>query len=211
MNFESLTRFIAFRLSARLGAQVQELAPKLAKDDPKKHEAAQISSFVNTRQLRGQIRIPDTVGDLQILADLGSSKITCQFQVGAPKEGKNLTKINWLLRQLPSDVSGARIETWVKNGRSVAIAETLSAAHLDPRKLLPEADREIISFVVANVGRLGSKRSNGAGSFIESLVTIVDQTYESLMQPIKPWQQKAPKMSQSVLELIPEPDEFNER
>jgi len=211
-NFESLTRYVAFRLSARLGVQVSEIAPKVARDDPKKHYVQQVSSFVANRQLVGGLRVPGAISDLQVVADLRSSQITCQFNVQAPKDGRNATKVNWLLRQLPKILNGARVEVWVKSGRTVALAETLNAAQEKASLLVPDdATREIVSFTVAHVGRLGSKRSNGDGSFISSVVDLVDTTYENLLQPMKPWQSRAPKLSPTVIDLIPEGDEFNER
>jgi hypothetical protein len=109
-------------------------------------------------------------------------------------------------------LNGTRVEVWVKSGRTVALAETLNAALEYTSILVPEdGTREIVSFTVAHVGRLGSKRSNGDGSFISSVVDLVDTTYENLVQPMKPWQSRAPKLSPTVIDLIPEGDEFNER
>ena len=211
-NFESLTRFVAFRLSARLGVQVSEVIPKIAREDPKKHYSSQVTDFVSTRQLRGGIRIPGAAADMEVIADLRSSQVTCEFEISAPKEGRNATRVNWILRQLPKSLNGARVEVWLKNGRSVALAETLNAAQEKPSKLVPvEPQKEIVSFKVAHIAKLGSKRSSGAGSFIGSVVDLVDETYEHLLQPMKPWQSRAPKLSPTVVDLIPEGDEFNER
>jgi hypothetical protein len=47
-NFESLMRFVAFRLSAKLGVEAKEIAPKLAKSDPGKHLQVTVGDFVST-------------------------------------------------------------------------------------------------------------------------------------------------------------------
>jgi hypothetical protein len=204
-KFESLMRFVAFKLSARLGVQVREIAPKIAKDDPKKYLLESTNNFVNTRTLTGKISVPGAVSDIEITADLRANQVLCQIQVSAPNDGRSLTRVNWLLKQLSDAPKSTRIEVFVKNGRQAASVAMLSDAVADPKKLMPLGDKEIVSFKLTTSTKMGSKRGSGAGSFIQSVTDSVEQTYGSVLQGLRPWSTKAPKLSDAVVELIPEP------
>lgn len=204
-KFEGLLRFVAFKLSARLGVQVREIAPKLAKDDPRKHLIERANNFISTQTLIGKINIPGAVSDIEICADIRANQIICQMQVAAPNDGRSLTRINWLLKQLSDAPRSTRVEIFVKNGRQAAGNALLSDAIADPKKLIPSGDKEIVSFKLFTTTKMGSKRGSGAGSFIQSVVDSVEQTYGSILQGLRPWATKAPKLSETVTELIPEP------
>jgi hypothetical protein len=204
-KFESLMRFTAFKLSARLGVQVREVAPKLAKDDPKKYLAAATNNFVNTRTLSGKISIPGAVSDIDVTADLRANQVLCQVQIAAPNDGRSLTRVNWLLKQLQVAPKNTLIEIFVRNGRQASGVSLLSDAMADPKRLIPADDKEIVSFKITTSAKMGAKRGSGAGSFIQSVTDAVEQTYGSVLQGLRPWAIKAPKLSDAVVELIPEP------
>ncbi|MEY4743749.1 MAG: hypothetical protein RIR34_1088 [Actinomycetota bacterium] len=204
-KYESLMRFVSFKLSARLGVQAREVAPRIAKDDPKKHLAQSTQNFVQTRTLVGKIAIPGTSSDIDVTADLRANQVLCQLQIDAPKDGRSLTRINWLLRQLPNAPKSSRVEVFVRNGRQAAAVALLSDALSDPKKLVPSEEREIVSFRVTTITKMGSKRGSGAGSFIQSVADAVENTYGEVLQNIRPWVSKPPTLSETVTELIPEP------
>lgn len=206
-NYESLIRFLTFKLSARLGVPVTEVLPRKAKDDPKKYHAETIAAFVDTKCLTGTIRIPETSSDLTIRADLRAAQVLAEMTVKAPREGRNLTRVNWLLRQLKSSPAQLRIESYVKHGRQAEAMVLLGDAIEDPKRLLPSADREIVEFRLVAISKMGAKRGNGAGSFIESVVAAAENAYESTLQNLRTWSPKAPKMSSHVVDLIPDRDE----
>lgn len=203
-KYESLMRFIAFKLSARLGVQAQEVANKLAKADPKKHLQTETSKFVQSKCLEGQIKIPGTVSDMRITADLRASQVFCEVEIAAPNEGRSQTKINWILKQLQDAPKSTRVEVYVKRGRAVERTASLAAAFDNPKSLNPDSDKEISSFKIITIGKMGSKRGNGAGSFIASVVDAAEHSYESILQNLRPWSAKAPRLSEVVTELIPD-------
>lgn len=206
-NYESLIRFATLKLSARLGVAVSEVAPRRAKEDPKKFLADSIHDFISTKTLTGTIRIPEAASDLTIVADLRAAQILCSVEVAAPRDGRNLTRINWLLRQLKDAPSNVRVEVFTKHGRVADAVALSSAASQDPAQLIPQSGREISSFRLVTIVKMGSKRGNGTGSFIGTVISAVEETYAKVLQPLRPWTAKAPKLSESVVELIPEPGE----
>lgn len=204
-KYESLMRFVAFKLSARLGVQAREVAPRLAKEDPKKHLQHSIQAFVQNRALVGRISIPGAVSDLEITADLRANQVICQVQLSSPNEGRSLTRVNWLLKQVSDAPKSTRVEVFVKNGRQAAAVCLLAEAILEPKKLLPAEDKEIVGFKLTTVTKMGSKRGAGAGSFIQSVTDAVELTYGTVLQVLRPYAVKAPRLSETIVELIPEP------
>jgi len=200
-NFESLMRFIAFRLSAKLGVNVKELEPKLAKVDPAKFRQQSIHQFVTTGQLIGGLGVPNTVSEMQVVADLRMNQIRCTVDVKAPAEGRSMTRVNWLLRQLKDAPEGMRIETRVKHGGSQASNVALnSEAQAHPEKLVPSDSREITGFTLTVMHKMGTKRGNGSGSFIGTVIDAIELSYNSVLEKLTPWAAKAPKFPIEVLD-----------
>lgn len=189
-NFESLMRFVAFRLSAKLGVEAREIAPKLAKLDPGKHLQNTISELVSMGQLMGSIGIPKTVSPLAIRADLKSGQIFCSVEIPAPTEGRSSTRVSWLLRQLKDSQVDVRIETKVKRSSTPSNIALLSKAIDNPSLLTPVEEKEISSFIISTIFKMGTKRGEGSGSFIDSVVTAAEISYTVLLERIKVWTPK---------------------
>lgn len=202
-NFESLMRFAAFRLSAKLGVHVKELAPKLAKEESVKYRQQSILQFVSTGQLVGSLVVPNTVSEMRVVADLRMNQIRCTVEVKAPSEGRSLTRVNWLLRQLRDAPEGLRIETRVKRGGAqAAIVALNSEAQAYPERLIPTDGREITGFTLTVMQKLGTKRGNGAGSFISTVVEAIELSYNSVLEKLSTWTAKAPKLPVEKLDSL---------
>jgi len=197
-NFESLMRFSAFRLSAKLGVEVHEVAPKLAKVDPKKHLASVTSGLISQGQLSGELKIPNTVSNLFVKADIRANQIIAWADVQAPTEGRATTRVNWLLRQLKGSSGEVRIETLVKRSPGAVKIGLLKEVSENPGLLVPDDDREIVAFRVATTTKMGSKRGDDSGSFIKSVLTAIEVTYSDIFEKLRPWAQKAPKIALDV-------------
>jgi hypothetical protein len=68
--------------------------------DPAWRISSQVTDPVEHGRLQGALRIPNTVGALNITADLRARSVVCSVDIDAPKEGRPTTKVNWLVRQL---------------------------------------------------------------------------------------------------------------
>ena len=135
-----------------------------------------------TGQLSGAIRIPDTVGQLVVTADLRSSKVACHVDVDAPREGRPTTRVNWLVRQLKAAPDSLRIETFAAHARGSSAAELLGAVREDPAVLVVDPTKEIRSFRLALTLTMGTKRGRGRGSFIDSVLGATDTFYADVLQ-----------------------------
>ena len=100
MRFEALVRFACLQLGRQLGTEVAPALTQQEAANPELRTAALTADLVKSGAMSADIRIPNTVSNLHIHADLRSSKITCSFDLDAPREGRATTRINWLVRQL---------------------------------------------------------------------------------------------------------------
>jgi hypothetical protein len=60
--------------------------------------------------------------------------------------------------------------------------------------LIDDPKRELRTFRVALGASMGSKRGQGRGSFLGSVLDLLDTFYESTVQTIKPWAAAPPKL-----------------
>jgi hypothetical protein len=194
-SFESLTRFVALRLSAKLGVEVVQVAPKIAQLDPRKHQQQSVADFLSSGKLSGSIRIPNTSSDIAVFADLRAKSITCSVDIDAPLEGRNLTRINWLLRQVKNTPEGLRIEVRVKRSTSSFVTAAMYASAIEkPAVLLPPSGADILGFRLTLIQTMGTKRGDGAGSFVATVVESVELGYQVLLENLKSWSAKAPRL-----------------
>ena len=202
-RFESLVRYSALTLSARLGVSAKEIVPRSAKSDYKRHLVSQSQKLIQSKQLIGSITIPGAPADLEMSADLGSGLLHCRFTISAPQEGRNKSRISWLTRQIKEVPTGTTISWSYKHAR---IPESPhSHQNLSDKNYEYELDnsRELSIFTIEVVRNMGTKRSSGKGGFIDSVVGLFEETYGNLLQNVKPWQPPAPKLSETVREIIP--------
>lgn len=109
-RFDALLRFASLQLGRRLGTEVVPVLSRKEAADPTVRVLALTTALVQTGQLSGVIRIPDTVGNLVVTADLRASRVTCHVDVEAPRDGRATTRVNWLVRQLKNAPDSARVE-----------------------------------------------------------------------------------------------------
>ena len=195
-RFDALLRFASLRLGRQLGTEVMPVLSRREQADPTLRTQALTALLCQQGQLSGAIRIPDTVGQLVVTADLRSSKVTCHVDVEAPREGRPTTRVNWLLRQLKSASDALRIESFNAHARGTSAAELLTKVREDPAVLVVDPAREIKSFRLAVVAPMGTKRGRGRGALIDSVLAACDAFYADVLQTLKPWAATPPRMRQ---------------
>jgi hypothetical protein len=117
--------------------------------DPSVRAQALLSSLVQDGVLRGSIRIPNTVGPMQVHVDLRAGRVTCQVELDAPKQGRPVTRVKWLVRQLRGARDDVRIEASTAHQRGPGAAELLKALRQTPELLVTDKSRDLRSFRVA--------------------------------------------------------------
>lgn len=136
------------------------------------------------------LRIPGAVGPLRYTANLRTSQVEVSVELAAPQEGRPLTRVNWLLRQLTEAPAGVKVDvlaTRLADNR----CELLDAARKEPKLLLPATD--VKGYRLSLVLPLGTKRGVGRGGFITSIHGAIDTFYRQVMQGVRPWTPPAPR------------------
>jgi len=192
-KWEELVSFVALRLGRKLGTDVQEVLAGKERKDLSIRIANIVDAMVKQGLMPGAIRIPNTVGDITLNADLRAQQIVASVTVRAPKTGRPMTRINWLLRQLKTSSPNVRLDSWGTRSRT-SMSDLLSSVRSNSKLLVPVDKREIMSFTVSLSKPMGLKRSSGKRSFIDSVLQTVDDFYGDVVQHIREWQPAAPKL-----------------
>lgn len=203
-RFESLIRYSALTLSARLGVSAKEIVPRLAKTEYKKHLQARSLQLIDKKTLSGSIAIPGAAADLELMADIAGNYLHCSFTVSAPGEGRNKSRLNWLLRQIKT-APGAVLISWsYKHARNAEAPHRLEDLLDKNYEFELDNTRELALITVTNSAKMGTKRGAGQGGFIDSVVNQFEASYGEILQKVQPWQPPSPKLSETIKELIPE-------
>lgn len=205
-RFDGLLRFVTLRLGRQLGTDVIQVRSRKEAADPSLRAQSVLASLVADGRMTGAIRIPDTVAPIHVTADLRASQVTCQVEVEAPKSSRAATRVSWLIRQLKHAPAGTRIEAFVANARGPGTAELLGKAREDPSTLIADPKKEIKKFQVTMIVPLGTKKARGRGSFIDSVVDVVDDFYSDVVQHIKGWTPRPPQLREFEPETVQPPE-----
>ena len=193
-RFESLVRYAALRLSKQLGVSVTEVVPRSAKTDYRKHLIEAGGKFVASKTLGGTLEVPDAATPLEITADIGSGFLRFGCNISAPAEGRNRTRINWVLRQVKKNADGINLSWVYKHSRSSEPPYRVQDLMSPDFDFEMSSSREISSFRLEKVVKMGSKRTAGKGGFIDSVVDGVEDFYGQVLEVLTPWQAPAPKL-----------------
>lgn len=192
-KWEELVSFAALRLGRKLGTDVREVLHARERADLSVRIAGIVDSMVTRGVMLGEIRIPDTVGDVSLAADLRAQQIVASVSLKAPRSGRPTTRINWLLRQLKTTSPDVRLDCWGLRSRS-SMSELLGNVCRNPNLLIPVENREIVSFTISLARPMGVKRSAGSRSFIDSVLQTLDDFYGDVVEHLKEWRPPAPKL-----------------
>lgn len=194
-RWEQFIEYLCLGLSQDLGVQVIS-AQSRAKDGSRWTESL-LTSLHGEGKLTGSFRVPGAVGPIAIVADLRARLTRTNITVAAPTEGRPLTRINWILRQLDTAPDDLRVE--VRFARTKETTALLLADALEePKSLLfpSDAKREPRSFTLSLDRPLGTKRGRGERSFVLETRRQVVRFYGDLVEHLREWQTKAPKLPQ---------------
>jgi hypothetical protein len=192
-NFDALMRFASLHLGKRLGADVRHHLTRKEATDPNLRQQKLASMLLDEGRLGGEIRIPDTIGDIAVVADIRAKTVTCHVDVEAPKTGRSKTRVNWLVRQLRNAPGSVRVEAFVEYQRGHGAAELLERVREDAEILVLDPKKDIARFRVALATKMGTKRGVGKNGFIDSVLEALDFFYAEVVQHLKEWQAPPPK------------------
>lgn len=193
-RYAQLVAFSGMRLSRKLGVSVQPAMSRAEARDAALYVQNGVARLVETGILRGALRVPNAIAPIEISADVRSGLITCAVNIDAPGQGKSKTRVNWLARQLPNAPDKVSIEAWPLWARVPGPSRSLSQVREQPECLIEDPQKELKSFSVRLSAVAGTKRGQGRGSFVGSVLALVEDFYETVVQNIKPWTPPAPSV-----------------
>ncbi len=193
-RFDALLRFTSLQLGRKLGTEVVPVLTRKELAEPATRTQTLTTALCETGVITGAIRIPGTVGNLVVTADLRASLVSCHVDIDAPAEGRATTRVNWLVRQLKTAPDRVRVEAYVNRGRGSTAAELLATVRDNPVSLVMDPSREIRNFRVAMGSPLGAKRGRGRGAFIDSVIAAVDEFYSEVLGSLRAWSAAPPKL-----------------
>lgn len=192
-RWEQFVEYLCLGLSQDLGVQVVS-AQSRARDGERWTQAL-LEALADEGKLNGSFRVPDAVGPIEVEADLRARLTRTSVKLNAPKDGRPLTRIAWILRQLKGAASDLRVEVHFARAKETT-AMLLGDALEEPKALLSPTDpkREPRAFTLSIARPLGTKRGRGERSFVLETRRQVVSFYADLVENLKSWQPKAPKM-----------------
>lgn len=202
-RWDQLIRFAALRMGRQLGIEVQPSLSRRELAESTLRSQAVADALIRRGVLDGGLRIPNAIAPVQLAADLRASRLTAAVEVEAPREGRATTRINWLLRQLKDAPEGLRIDAFALHSRAGTSA-LLKDARLKPELLIEDPKRELRAFRLVLSAPMGTKRAQGRGSFVASVLELLDDFYGCVVQNLKPWAAAPPKLRH------PEPGNISE-
>ncbi|MCW2984534.1 MAG: stress response protein [Conexibacter sp.] len=211
-RWDQFGEYLALGLSQDLGRDVAVVRPR--KIVAEQRIQASVKHLADAGCLSVTIKVPDAAAPLNLRADLRARKVLTSVTVDAPKDGRPLPRINWILRQLRDAPGDLRLEVAFANTRETT-SLLLSDARTDPKRLLSPTDprREPRTFTIENGRPLGTKRGKGRGSFIADTRGQTIAFYRDLVQQLSAWRPKAPQLAGApfdddapVVEPVPLPE-----
>lgn len=195
LRWDQLIRYAALQLGSQIGSDVQHLLSK-AHSDQKVRAAYLVDGLLTGALLEGVLRIPNTVGDIEVTADLKARRITASVTVPAPEDRGAKARCSWIVGQLKQAPAGLMIESYAKNVRTPVIASVADARE-DRDALLPLDKKDPARFRLVLTAEMGAgrKASGRKPGFIDSILSLIGTFYGSVVQSVTPWTPKAPKIS----------------
>ncbi|MCP2320006.1 Stress response protein SCP2 [Nocardia amikacinitolerans] len=193
----SLSRHLALRLTAELGVTVKHVLPRRHRTDPTARNAAVAERLAADGTFEAVLRIPDTAGDLVVIADVRTNRVRCRTVLDAPNEGSSGRRMTWLLRQLAEAPGDVQVEA-VFSERGNEACEHLATVRANPKVLTDGRSGAIVSFSLEQSFPMGNRRAGTAASFITSVTSATDAFYGSVVQPLRGWVPAAPKQPEQV-------------
>lgn len=193
-RWDQLIRFAALRLGAEIGSDVQEVIPKVHRADRQQRNRAFVESLCDDGTLMGTLRVPDTIADMAVTADLKARLVTVSSTFDAPRDRGGRARISWLTRQLRDTEGSLIIETYARGAR-VPVVSTLECLLEDSRLGLGEERKEPVRFRVLRRSEMGQgRRSARKPGFIDALLEAVNVFYGGVLQNLRAVPPSAPRL-----------------
>jgi hypothetical protein len=206
-RYGQLVSFAGMRLSRNLGVEVRPALSRSDAREPTTYIQSGVTRLVDSGILHGALSVPYTAAPIDVYADLRSGLITCSISVAAPAQGRSTTRINWLVRQLGRAPDATQIEAWAAWARIPGPCHRLTEVRQSPDVLVEDPKKDLRSFTVRLSAQAGTKRGQGRGTFVGSVLALVDSFYEDVVQNVRAWTPPVPSVRTKTAETNVQDDD----
>ncbi len=193
LRWDQFMQFLCLDLGRDLRVKVTHVVPRLERD-PAARRAYLLKQLTESGILDGTLRVENAVGDITLTADLRARTVTASVAIDAPQDGRPLTRVNWLVRQLGDARDDLRVDAafaGVRRGTSARLGDLRD----DSKKLLAvDVNKDPRSFAVSLTREMGTKRGGASGSFVSEATRLFLDFYRGVVEVIKPWRAQVPKL-----------------
>ena len=191
-RWEQLLRVAALRLGTEIGSDVMEVIPRAHQRNPKLRSKAFVQSLCADGTLSGTLRVPDTISDISVTADIRTSRLTLGATFAAPNDRTPRASVVWLVKQLKASPGSLLVDTYARNARHPVTA-TLEELREDPHRGLGEGKPAPARFQLRYPAAMGlGRRTKRKKGFIDSVLDAVISFYSDVLQDLKPFVPRAP-------------------
>ena len=199
----------ALKLRAKLGVDVRPRVSRAGRTDPSVEVDHVLAEASSRGVLAGALVVPDAAGDLSIELFMQSKTVQYGIELNAPTEGRQLTRLRWLARQLNrfQDIPTDLQVTIIFNKRGVIACGSVVDFVEDPASLLTDAQgipfgKDIMPrrFVLELSRGLRTRRSTTR--VLSGVTSGLEDFYRRVIEGLTPYVPPTPRLPK---EPRPEP------
>ena len=201
------------RLRAKLGVEVESRIPLSERKDPDARFKRIAQEVFAEGCLRGQVRVPDAASELSIELNIAAGLVRFGAELQAPQEGRQQTRITWLLKQLrneqvPADMV-VKVEWDRKNLRTLGKAGELrvssSGLMFDGHQLAVPSDALPRRFVLEWTRKLDKTKGKSTTGMLKGISDDLEAFYGSVVERLVGYVASAPKLPKEPVATVAAP------
>lgn len=208
-HWDGFLRKAALRMRAKLGAEVKVKIPRRDRQDPEGRLKRLHGDGLKTSRLSGVLQVPDAVGDLSIDVILQSQRVRYRVSLEPPTEGRPMTRVNWLTRQLrglpkpPPDL--AVTVCW--NQRKLLSKARMDELREDSLPLMHDTEKVPVpkgalpkEFILEWTRRLQKSRGRSSAKVLRGIFSDLEVFYRDVVEGLVPAVSRAPRFPKEATE-----------
>ncbi|WP_240498544.1 TerD family protein [Williamsia sp. 1135] len=174
--FDQLVRHIGHDLSCLLSTDVRPIFPRNRPDS-----TSRIQQLADSGMMFGSLRVPGATGPLTLAVDLRSDTVECSTLVDAPREGRPVTRVNWIVKQMPDAHVDTLVEAVLPGRASANVGALLGQLRESPDALVPADGKLPKQFKITR----GHTLSRNRGNVVISANKLVEEFYRNVVQVLR--------------------------
>lgn len=210
-DWHQLTRFLALRLSPKIGQSVDVYLKRSHRNDPAKRFDADAGDLIKSHCFNDEFEIEHAASRIEVTANLAKRHVILSMALDPPGDKKRpKAAIRWLTRQLdPEKAKNVHIRVdWP--GRTPWTMKPLRDCISNPDDLVPEGISDLPAKLrVQRIEPLAG-RFSGARTFVEDLESAFKEFYENVGQHLRPWTPPPPKYRTRKSESAHQSDDIDD-